>query len=213
MTTKDDFRNKAFVHEYFYGKFKGNATKSAVAAGFSEKYAHAKAFSWVGESRKKSSNKTIWDIVEAERKMLEEEWGITRQQIMDGYIRDINFDIRKLCDENGKFITDLRELDDDTALSLQSVKYFENEFTDKDGNTTTQKRIEYKGPDKKGNRDSTAKIKKMLVDQHRFVDKNGEDVKIPISNDLELANKLSYLINKAISRKKNGTDPNSKTDK
>ena len=61
---KHDPKHLSFIHEYFYGEFKGKAERCAIIAGYKPKYANAHAWSFVGEYREKSLNKTLWDLVQ-----------------------------------------------------------------------------------------------------------------------------------------------------
>ena len=99
---KVDPKYRKFVHNYFYGKDTvGNAMQSAIKAGFAKTTAEGKSQAWVGESREKASNKTIWDMVQKERIKFEQNQEMTEAQILKQYKRLSSFDIRKLYDENG----------------------------------------------------------------------------------------------------------------
>ena len=177
---KHDPRYESFIHEYFYGECKGDAYNSALKAGFAQSTAKKKSFSWVGHSRTVSSNKVIWDMVQIERQKLEETYGVTEQEIVDGYKRDMDFDPRKLVDDNGFCITNLKELDDDTALSLAGFEIKETITESGDGSekTVLNRTIKFKFPDKKGNRESMAKVKGMFVDRKEIFGKDGGPIEV-----------------------------------
>ena len=195
-------RYESFIHEYFYGNCKGDAYNSALKAGFAQSTAKKKSFSWVGLSRTESSNKSIWDMVQAKRKEISEDYGITGQQIMDGYIRDANFDPRNLVDDNGFCITNLKELDDDTALSLAGFEIKEAIAESGIGSekTVLNRTIKFKFPDKKGNRDSMAKIKGLFIDRREVSGPKGGpiDVRYQDVDGQEKAEKLMDLGNRLI---------------
>lgn len=167
---KLDPKYKIFIHAYFYEQeTRGNAEQAAIKAGFAEKTARARAAQWVGKSRQKSANKILWDLVDAERKKLEKEYGIKKQEIVDGYIRDERFDPINLVDpDSGLVLIDLREIPKETRLSLRGMKIKETIIEREDGSKEILKSrtIEFKYPDKKGNRDSLAKIKGMFIEKH-----------------------------------------------
>lgn len=174
MVSTSDGRSENFVHEYFYGIRRGIAIQSAILAGFTAKTAHKKSGSWVGKSRQKSSNKTTWDLVQAEKKKISDNYGITERELMDGYIRDQRFDIRKLVKDDGSFINNLKDLDDDTALSLVGVEITETVLAGSEGAETVLKRnVKLKLPDKKANRDSMAKVKGMFVERREITGRDG----------------------------------------
>lgn len=180
---KHDPRYESFVHEYFYGANKGNAYQCAIEAGFTHYTARHKAPGWVNNSkhsRDKSSNKVIWNMVQAKRKEISYNYGITEQELMDGYIRDANFDPRNLVDENGFCITNLKELDDNTALSLAGFEIKETIAESGDGSekTVLNRTVKFKFPDKKGNRDSMSKIKGMFIDRKEITGKGGRPIEV-----------------------------------
>ena len=207
---KHDPRYESFVHEYFYGANKGNAYQCAIEAGFTHYTARHKAPGWVNNSkhsRDKSSNKVIWDMVQAKRKEISDNYGITEQELMDGYIRDASFDPRKLVDDNGFSITNLKELDDDTALSLAGFEIKETITENGDGKEKTilNRTIKFKFPDKKGNRDSMAKVKGLFIDRKevsgpkggpidvRYQDVDGQE---KTENLMDLGNRLIKELSK-----------------
>jgi hypothetical protein len=190
---KHDPRYKAFVHHYFYGETKGNAEQSAIAAGFARSTAGKKAHSWVGNSRETSSNQTIWDMAQTERQKISEEYGITKREIMEGYIRESRFDVRKLVNDDGCFVTDLRDLDDDTALALSGFYVIETE-----NSGVKTRKFRFKFPDKKANRDSMAKIKGMFEKDNHQKRPSLEDV----FRSLEaVAPELAKAVRKALEKR------------
>ena len=199
---KHDQRYVNFIQEYFYGTHRGNAKKSAENAGFSPITAHKKAGSWVGNSRQKSTNKTLWDMVQKERQKISENYGITEQELMDGYIRDSRFDPRKLIDDNGFSITNLKKLDDDTALSLAGFEIKETIVESGDGSekAVLSRTVKFKFPDKKGNRDSMAKVKGMFIDRKEVSGPKGGpiDVRYHDVGGTEKTEKLLDLGNRLI---------------
>jgi len=163
---KLDQKHTIFIHEYFYGVSRGNAEECARRAGWASTTARKKSASWVGKSRQNSTNKALWDLVDAERRKISEGYGITEQDIMNGYKRDAAFDPRKLLDEDGNVIINLQDLDDDTALALAGFEIDEKAaaLRKKGGKgKVLYRKVKFKFPDKKGNRDSMAKIKGMFA--------------------------------------------------
>jgi len=199
---KHDPRYESFVHEYFYGGCKGDAYNSALKAGFAQSTAKKKSFSWVGLSGTESTNKTLWDMVQIEKQKISENYGITEQELMNGYIRDSQFDPRKLIDDNGFCITNLKNLDDDTALSLAGFEIKETIHESGDGSkgTVLNRTIKFKFPDKKGNRDSMAKVKGMFIDRKEVSGPKGGpiDVRYHDVDGTEKTEKLLDLGNRLI---------------
>ena len=195
MAAKYNYRNTAFVHEYFYGDQRGNAEQAARLAGFAHTTARKKSFSWVGDNRQQSTNKVLWDMVDKERRKIAAEYGITQQELMEGYKRDVSFDPRKLFKEDGTAIYNLQELDDDTALALSGFEIDEKVLkTVGTGDAevqVVQRKVKFKFPDKKGNRDSMAKIKGLFIDKKELTGPDGGPLKITIVDYSNLENEHS----------------------
>jgi len=196
IMAKQDPRHTAFVKEYFYGEHRGNAEQCAINAGFAKSTARKNAASWTGNDRHLSRSKTIWDMVQAEREKIGEKWGITEQEIMDGYIRDDRFDPIDLVDpETGLPQTDLRKIPKKARLSLRGLKVRQQilKTNNEDGEGVEVQVIkqtsEFQYPDKKGNRDSMAKILGLLRDRKEITGKNGEPMKIEIVDFSNLSSK------------------------
>jgi len=185
MAKKHDPRHLSFVREYFYGEDKGNAEKCGIRAGYSERYSHTFSWSWVGDDRNKSRNKTLWDLVQAEREKIGEKWGITEQWVMDGYIRDEEFDPIHLVDpETGLPETDLRKIPKPARMSLKGLKVRQqvlktnNEDGEGGESQVIKQTCEFQYPDKKGNRDSMAKILGLLRDRKEHTGKGGGPIEV-----------------------------------
>lgn len=153
---KQDPRYRKFVHNYFYGGtgVVGNSAQSAISAGFAETTARKKGPSWVDNSREQASNKTIWDMVQAERQKIENNYEITEKEILKQYKRIALFDIRKLYDTAGN-LKKIQDLDDDTAAAISGIDV----AFDVLGIETRKIKI----TDKKSALDSLAKIKGMFA--------------------------------------------------
>ena len=166
---RHDPKHIDFVQDYFYGEHKGDAKNSLIAAGYTARYAQTYAHHIVGEHRSNSINKTLWDLVQAEREKIGEQYGITEQWVMDGYIRDESFDPIHLVNDEGLPETDLRKIPKDIRLSLkglkvrqQIMKSIPDPDTGEINSQVIKQTTEFQYPDKKGNRDSIAKILGMM---------------------------------------------------
>ncbi|MBW1887848.1 MAG: terminase small subunit [Deltaproteobacteria bacterium] len=72
------------------------------------------------------------------------------QEVAERYTRDIRFDPRKLLDENGNF-KDIKDLDDDIAMSLAGFEIHESIKEDAEGGGNAvilHRRLKYKFPDR-----------------------------------------------------------------
>jgi len=181
-----------FVHNFFYGPkgIVGNALKSAVEAGYSLSMATGKAQAWVGNSRKKASNKAIWDLVQSERQKVENEYELSEKEILKQYKSLCTFDIRKLFDEHGKLIP-IHLLDNDTAAAISGFDVSVLKTT-VSGETIIEESIKkIKFADKKGALDSMVKIKGMSApEKHEHTGKDGGPIETkmveapPVPKDL-----------------------------
>lgn len=115
-------KQELFCVEYLRDR---NATRAAIAAGYSEKTAYA-------QGSRLLRNVEVRRRVDARTEATYEEVKIDIQEL----IRDLNrirkFDPRKLYDKAGNRIP-IHELPDDVALALESIKVFE-EFEGKGEN-------------------------------------------------------------------------------
>ena len=163
---RHDPKHIDFVQDYFYGEHKGDAKNSLIAAGYTARYAQSYAHDIVGEHRTRCVNKTLWDLVDAERKKISETYGITEQWVMDGYIRDEEFDPIDLVDpETGHYQTDLRLIPKKARLSMKGMKVRQQIIKGKGKQKIIKQTSHYEFPEKKGNRDSIAKVLGMLRDK------------------------------------------------
>ena len=111
-------------------------------------------------------------MVVAKREEIGEKWGITEQEIMDGYIRDERFDPIDLVNpETGLPETDLRNIPKAARLSLKGLKVRQQLLKSDDETQVIKQTSEFQYPDKKGNRDSMAKILGLLTEKKHH---NGE---------------------------------------
>lgn len=166
--SKENPKHLRFIREYFYGKKRGTAENCMILAGYTKVYAHRYAWAIVGISREVSPCKTLWDMVVAERAKIGEKWGTTEQEIMDGYIRDERFDPIDLVDpDTGLPQTDLRLIPKAARMSLKGLKVRQQilKSGDDDKKEIIKQTTEFQYPDKKGNRDSMAKILGLMLDR------------------------------------------------
>jgi phage terminase small subunit len=186
---KVDPKYRKFIHHYFYGKtgIVGNAAQSAIAAGFAESTARAKAPAWVENSREQASNKTIWDMVQAERIKMENDYEITEEQILKQYKRLALFDIRKLYNSLTGEPLPIHTLDDDTAAAISGVDI----TYDMLGFETKKIKI----IDKKYALDSLAKIKGMFAKDNAQKNPSFEEIFTALTKaSPELANAVKEQI-------------------
>lgn len=158
---KENPRARLFIHNYFYDELtRGNATQSAVLAGYKYSTADSKAPSWVGKSRENASNKKIWDMAKVEREKIEESFLMSENDILKQYSMLCNFDVRKLYDKEGKPIP-IHQLDYETAAAISGVELrFSAVGTGEEKEFYETQKI--KIIEKKGALDSYAKIKGMF---------------------------------------------------
>jgi phage terminase small subunit len=136
--------------EFYIADPKQNATQAAKDAGYSPKTAYAKGSSLLKDPR-------IQELIAKARLRLESK-SLTPEKLLESYLRDINFDPRRLYDENG-VLKDVTGLDDDTAMALAGADIFEHITEDNQGKSTVMRRgVKYKFPDKRANRDSVARM-------------------------------------------------------
>jgi phage terminase small subunit len=164
-----------FVRQYLVDL---NATQAAIRAGYSEATARNTGHKLV----------TKGDIQEALVELREE---LTKKgkiasidEILEGYTNDLRFDPRKLYDDTGTPISP-HGLDDDTAMALAGMDVTEKivETATKEGsNTVSFRNTKYKYPDKKGIRDSLARIHGLFNDKLSI----GGDKDEPISINITL---------------------------
>lgn len=173
MASKDP-RHRKFVHNFFYGKGTvGNALQSAVSAGYSATTAEAKAPAWVGKSREIASNKTLWDLVQAEREKIEGNFELSEEEILRQYKRLCTFDVRKMFGSDGSLIP-IHELDDDTAAAITGFDVSVIKVQSLEKTTVEESLKKIKFTDKKGALDSMVKIKGMSApEKHEHTGKDG----------------------------------------
>ena len=148
------------------GQDRGRPERCAIIAGYSPKYARSHSWALVGVNRQASLSKQLWDMVAAKREEIGEKWGITEQEIMDGYIRDERFDPIDLVNpETGLPETDLRNIPKAARLSLKGLKVRQQILKSEGESQVIKQTSEFQYPDKKGNRDSMAKILGLLTEK------------------------------------------------
>lgn len=91
-----------------------SATQAAIRAGYSSRTAHQIGYQLL-------KNPAVAAAVEAGRKSLTIQTGITRERVLKELAAVAISDIRKLYDENGN-LRPVHQLDDDTAASIAGIE-------------------------------------------------------------------------------------------
>ena len=91
-----------------------NGTQAAIRAGYSEKTAASQAYDLLRKPE-------IQAVVEAKRREVSAKAGLTMERIVTEAGRLALSDVRKIVDVDGN-LKQIRELDDDTAAAIASVK-------------------------------------------------------------------------------------------
>lgn len=112
-TSKLDARHIRFAEEYLIDL---NATQAAIRAGYSKNLAAAATKGY--ELLRKSE---VQAVIEAKRREVSAKAGLTMERIVTEAGRLALSDVRKIVDNDGN-LKQIRELDDDTAAAIASVK-------------------------------------------------------------------------------------------
>jgi|GEM_PF-5835549 len=162
---KQDPRYTAFVKAYFYdfaGGCAGNAVQAALKAGFAKTTACRKAYSWTTEDRQKATNKTIFDMVQTERQKVKEEFGITRERIIEELKKAAFFSPKEFFHTDGR-LKQASELDDELAslaiFDVSTKTYEEN------ARKIVEQTTRVKFADRKAALDSLCKITGLFIDR------------------------------------------------
>jgi phage terminase small subunit len=109
-----NMRQRKFVEEYFRTDPPYNATKAAIAAGYSKKTAYS-----IGNRLLKNVEvKNAIDIRAEELFQIIKE---DQLRVLLELQRCAHFDIRKLFDENGRFITNIRDMPYEISAAIKSI--------------------------------------------------------------------------------------------
>jgi hypothetical protein len=124
MPSGNKDRIKQFVQLYFYGKngTRFNGIQSAIEAGYSKTWANKQSYLVIGNDRDKSPNKAIWDAMEAERKKIKSKTTITREDLLEGYKREIEYDPSEFYDDAGNLIP-IHKLPKELSKVIQGIKH------------------------------------------------------------------------------------------
>lgn len=77
---------------------------AAMEAGFAKSTAYKQAHLWIGKTRKDSEKPELFDYVQDKRKKLEDEFTVSRNQVLRGMLRIADADIRLLYDKDGNLL-------------------------------------------------------------------------------------------------------------
>lgn len=147
-------RRTRFIKEFLIDK---NATRAAIAAGYSEKTAYAQASRLLKDVKVRSQ-------IETENDKVNEKLGVTVERVRDELAKLAFYDPRKLFKEDGT-LRPISELDDDTAAVIAGMDV--NELFEGNGEERSQvgyaKKI--KLADKGLNLERLGRYLKMFVDR------------------------------------------------
>lgn len=108
-------KEKVFCSQYFIKNF--NITSAVIASGYSNKNAASKGGSLLNKPNVKKEIARL-------KKDLGATLGFSRVEAAKTLIRIVQFDVRKLVDDDGQ-LKRISELDDDTALAVQGIDFEE----------------------------------------------------------------------------------------
>lgn len=169
-------REQKFITEYLRT---GNAYRSAINAGYTEPTAKTKSSGWVGNSKKKASNKTLWRALQKRLKKFRAKHEEEDDRLIREYNRLAYFDIRKLYKKDGS-LKKVVDLDDDTAAAVVGLDVIITASGKPDQKDLIKK---YKMADKKGALDSIAKIEgRFAAQKHELTGKGGGPIKSITAN-------------------------------
>jgi phage terminase small subunit len=109
----------------------GNATQAAIHAGFAPKAAHVSGSRLLRDAK-------VCAVLDKRRQELAQKWELTTDAVLKNLAQAVYFDPRKLFKADGTLKT-VTELDDDTAMALQSFEVVETSIPgkpDEDGKAT-----------------------------------------------------------------------------
>lgn len=125
-------KQQAFLNAYLASEdleTRGNATRSALAAGYSPKSAYC-------QGSRMLKNAEVKAEIEHRLKKATEKAGLTQEKVLAELAKIAFFDPRKLFDEDGN-LKPISELDDETAGAIAGVDVIENfEFENKERRLT-----------------------------------------------------------------------------
>jgi len=125
-------KQKKFCLEYIKDF---NITQAAIRAGYSEQTASEQGSRLLSDVR-------VQAVIKNKLIKVENKYDISRERIAERYGQLVNFDIRKLYDEDGNLIP-VHKLDADTATALTGIEVEETE--DFLGRRTTSKKLKTSG--------------------------------------------------------------------
>ena len=171
-------KQQKFINEYLVD---GNATQSAIRAGYSKKTAQQTG----SENLLKPVISTA--IIKALQEQ-EQRTEITADWTLKEIHRIASFDPRKLYDENGNF-KEIKDLDDDTAAAIGGIDVVHRNYG-KDDDKTEETTKKLKIWDKNSALEKLAKHFKLLIDR---VESSGPDGG-PIKTQTELSPEAQKLL-------------------
>lgn len=156
-----------FCNEYLLGF---NATRAAIAAGYSENSAHD-----IGSENLRKPE--IQNYLKVKQDKLAIKHDITLDKVVKEYSKIAFHDIRKCFDESGDLIP-IHELDEDTAGAIAGMEVYEEKGAAGDETFTSAKTKKIKILDKRAALDSLCKVLGYNeAEKHELTGKDGDAIK------------------------------------